>query len=133
MKKLSQVQKKFQGGLSEDIVRSEQFQRYVGNGKYVCGYLGTSERTTDRDRVVEEELKRQGLEAEGVALWMTSTDGRHLMDDVPKSLKSFRKRVQAYVDDAFVKVTIWAHPDHCGTMASTIKLGERIAQAFRGR
>jgi hypothetical protein len=75
-------------------------------------------------------LREQGLGNEGAAYWLTSGHGRHLMDDVSDNMKNFKKRVDDYTKNAFVNVTVWSHPDHIGSLDSTLKLNEKIKNAF---
>ena len=77
--------------------------------------------------MVELALRLTGLGDRGLACWLTSGDGRHLMDDPPRGSKQeFQKHVTDYVSDAFRKVTIWSHPDHKGNMSSTQELHKKI-------
>lgn len=121
--------RKFQGGLSEGVFLSHEFQRYVSQagGKFVAGYLGDSTRSAARDRFVELALRRTGLGDNGVACWLTSTAGRHMMDDVPRGAGSlFKAHVLKWTKNAFREVTIWSHPDHRGSAADSARLAEKI-------
>ena len=123
--------RKFKGGFSDEVFESYEFQNYVTNSdgetkEYTCGYIGAFNRTVSRDKIVEQALRDTGLGDNGIACWLTSTDGRHLMDDPAKNLKEFKKRVTDYVKGAFENVTVWGHPDHEGTLASTIELRKKI-------
>ena len=117
---------KFQGGFSDNVAWNEKFFNYVQDG-HPCGYIGSSGRSKARDRVVEIALRSTGLGDRGVAVWLTSTSGRHLMDDPPRGSKeAFVKYVTEYVISAFEDVTIWEHPDHTGNLSSSIALRKRI-------
>jgi hypothetical protein len=115
----------YKGGLSKDVYESFEFQGYIKRGM-VFGYIGSSNRSESRDRIVEEELRATGLKGEGIASWMTSTDGRHLMDDPPHKLEAFREYVRKYVGNAFKKVVVWSHPDHTGKYSDTLELHKKI-------
>ena len=110
-----------QGGLSDAVWKAENLQGYLKNGG-VFGYVGNSCRKMWKDRIVEDELRKQGLGARGIAEWITSGDGRHMMDDDYSNPAEFRKRVQDYTSDAFEKVTVWSHPDHTGMYDSTQRI-----------
>src|SRR5579872_1292546 len=117
---------KFQGGFSDNVAWNEDFHRYVSSG-HPCGYIGSEGRSKARDRVVEIALKATGLGDRGTAVWLTSTSGRHLMDDPPRgSGDAFQAYVVDYVSDAFRQVTIWSHPDHGGSAKSTEELRKKI-------
>ena len=55
-----------------------------------------------------------------------------MMDNVDRktSERAFRKRVKDYTKNAFIKVTIWSHPDHGGSLASTLALYDKLKEAF---
>lgn len=117
--------RKYQGGFSKDVASSHEFVRYA-SGKHPCGYIGSSDRSPERDRILEDALRATGLEDEGIGCWLTSGTGRHLADDPCSTLNEWRKRVAEYTDNAFLDVTIWSHPDHGGSWASTQKLREKL-------
>jgi hypothetical protein len=114
------------GGFSNGVVESNAWRRYVGDGTSVFGYIGASGRTSLLDEMLEHELRNQGLGDEGIATWLTSGDGRHLMDDMPDTITKQKNRIKEYTKNAFKDVTVWSHPDHEGTLSSTIKLTEKI-------
>ena len=116
------------GGFSDEVWNSYELQNYLKRGLYVFGYIGSCSRTNKRDKILEEALKNEGLGHSGIAVWLTSTDGRHLMDDTYKetSNKDFKKRVSEYVKDAFIRVTIWSHPDHRQTLGSAQEILRKI-------
>jgi hypothetical protein len=120
--------KELRGGFTKGVVKSNAWARYVGKGENVWGYIGASNRTILLDKIVEKILREQGLKDEGIATWLTSGEGRHLMDDMPsmKNIKKVMERVADYTDDAFKKVTVWSHPDHDGMRSSTIDLMKKI-------
>lgn len=122
---------KLQGGLSDAVVRTRMYQEYV-RSSFVAGYVGSSARTIARDKALEKALAGQGLGPAGIATWLTSGDGRHLMDGVDRKTmpEQFEERVGEYVYDAFQKVTIWSHPDHAGSVASTNVLRDKIRAKF---
>lgn len=117
----------FSGGFSREVVEHHIFQNYISSGD-PGGYIGSSERTSSRDRTVERYLRLTGLGAGGVALWLTSTSARHMMDSVDRRTpaSAFEEHVANFTASAFSDVTIWAHPDHRGSMASTMELRQKI-------
>ena len=133
MKKLS-----YQGGLSAPVAAHRRFRKYVRAATYAPplrvmpgGYVGSGSRTAARDRVVERALRAEGLGDGGVACWLTSTSGRHLMDDVSRrtTAAEFEKRVADYTAGAFLKIAAWEHPDHDGSAASTRRIIEKLRSA----
>ena len=124
---------KYKGGFSDDVVFNKDFINYIGEGEFVFGYIGASTRTPERDAITEGELRSQGLDGNGIANWLTSGDGRHLMDDVDKTTTpiKFRKRVREYTDKAFEKVLVWNHPDHHGSSDDTQKLSNKVYDYYK--
>ena len=123
--------KKFKGGFSDAVFKTDQFQKYAG-GYNVCGYLGSSQRTKERDIYLESFLSQEGLGPNGIAVWLSSGDGRHLMDSVEYTTtqKEFEEQVNNYCSGAFVSVTVWSHPDHTGFLGSSVKLRKLISEKF---
>jgi len=74
-----------QGGLSRGVWWNSSLQRYITDG-HPFGYVGHSRRTRLSDVVVESGLREQGLSDEGIAVWLTSTSGRHLGDCFEKGM-----------------------------------------------
>jgi len=122
-----QIIKKYKGGLSLEVIKSRVVQRYCMSDN-PCGYIGSSSRTKWHDKVIEVKLREEGLGSEGIGVWLTSTSGRHLMDNPEK--RKFEDRVGDYCKNAFVEVTIWSHPDHTGMLSSSEILRKKIKQAF---
>jgi hypothetical protein len=123
------VKNKFQGGFSDEVENSTIFQNYTKRAEFCFGYIGSGSRTDKRDQKIEEYLRNvQDLGNEGISTWLTSTCGRHMMDQVDKntSMKRFMEIVQAYCAEAFIQVTIWSHPDHLGSLSDTMKITESI-------
>lgn len=114
---------KYKGGLSDLVYNSPHFQDYIKSG-HAAGYIGEQTRTKGRDEIVEKALRNQGLNSDGIAFWLTSTSGRHMMDGVTKQTtnEEFEKIVDEYANRAFMQVTVWSHPDHRGSMGDTIRL-----------
>lgn len=126
------MNRKWQGGFSKAVNDSYPFQEYVKHGNCCFGYIGSYNRTPGRDKALETILRNTGLGDAGIATWLTSTSGRHLMDDVVKTttLAKFKKRAKDSCLHAFQQVTVWSHPDHEGSFASTEKLKGAIRKAF---
>lgn len=138
------LKRTMQGGLSDGVAKSQHYREYTSR-EYtsrsdgvpcfpVWGYYGSSSRTNKRDQLIEKYLREeQGLSDEGISHWLSSGRGRHLMDNVDNktTLKEFKELVQGCAGDAFLRVTIWSHPDHAGTLSSTIALQERLKKAIK--
>ncbi len=79
----------FQGGFSDEVYCHPHFQAYIASAdsnraKYgvalVFGYIGSRDRTSARDRIVEARLRLKYRRLANVVAWLTSSDGRHMMD-----------------------------------------------------
>lgn len=124
------MKNEYRGGFSKEVYASKNFQDYI-NGPMVAGYIGDENRTGARDSFLETRLRLEGLGPNGTALWLTSTKARHLMDDVDETttMVEFEERVREYTKHAFLEVTIWSHPDHEGSLKSTMDIRERLFDA----
>jgi hypothetical protein len=105
---------KFNGGFSKEITQNRSFIDYTGSSHGPFGYVGASYRTKVKDRILEKLLRATGLGDDGVVDWIKSTDGRHMMDAVDKktTIKEFEKIAREATKDAFIRVTLWNHPDY---------------------
>jgi hypothetical protein len=102
----------YKGGLSEGIINSNVFRGYAVPGTGVFGYIGSWKRNASRDRVVEQVLRDQGLSDEGIATWLTSGDGRRMMDDPPRgSGAEFKAHVESYTKNAKANALKWTVED----------------------
>lgn len=79
-----------QGGLPDEIWQHPIARNYTGNkeGKrisvtknIVAGYFGSDNRTKKIDKLVVNQLRKEGLSNTEIAEWLTSTSGRHMMDN----------------------------------------------------
>lgn len=124
---------KWKKGLSDDVVFTEEFIDYTENREHPFGYIGSSNRTPERDKILEDLLRDQGLDGGGIAIWMTSGDGRHLMDDVDKNTTSaqFKKRAKEYTHGAFEDVLLWSHPDADGGHDTKVKIGQKVYDYYK--
>ena len=79
-------------------------------------------------------MAKQGLGANGIASWLTSTDGRHLMDDVNRKTPAakFKRRAMEYTKNAAHNVAVWSHPDHDGSMSGSNRVREHLTNLFGG-
>ena len=68
------------GGFSYWLWSTPEVQQYIAGP--VFGYVGSSGRTRERDEIVEHALWRRGLSLNEAGTWLTSKDGRWLMDQV---------------------------------------------------
>ena len=112
---------KLTGGFSKEVTETHEFKDYA-NSKYPSGYIGAHNRSTNKDKIVENALRATGLGDHGVAVWLTSGDGRHMMDDIGRTIAEFKERVNEYTKNAFINVTVWSHPDHRGSLLSSDEL-----------
>lgn len=118
-------------GISNGVWKSMIMKRYIPR---CCGsgYIGNSKRTKLRDKIVEAALASQGLGTEGIAFWLTSISGRHMMDSVTArtSAKQFSDIVQEATSTAAEDVAIWSHPDYSGMLGSTPALKRHLRTVF---
>jgi hypothetical protein len=93
------------GGISKEVWETDTVTGYLSRGA-LYGYFG-EQRTRWKDKIVEAELRKQGLTDEGIAMYLTSTYGRHLMDygGDEKDPAKFQKYVKKFVKDAEYDVT----------------------------
>lgn len=117
------------GGFSIEVAIYPEFFKYV-KGKHASGYYGSSMRTNKRDRIIEAAMRKLGMGPGAIACWLTSTKARHLMDEVEINwtAQQFAQHIDKYLVNAPLNVFIWSHPDHKGSMASTIDLTNLLKQ-----
>ncbi len=125
------------GGFSDRVFHSHAVQQailanaddkpFIGGG-----YLASTQRTPERDQYLEYALAKTGLGPNGIGMWLTSGDARHLMDNVTEqtSLRRFKVIVNREVKTAFLKVTLWSHPDHHGRVGDTERLLAHLKEAL---
>ncbi len=96
-----------QGGIPQGIWEVESLQKYLEDIPF--GYVGNFQRTDERDRILVHALLNNGLSEKEVAAWLTSTSGRHLMDDVDEetSQEQFTKQAEAYAKSAPRELEEW--------------------------
>jgi hypothetical protein len=133
--------KNYQGGFSDEVAQSYRFKDYVegyaelsrktGTRYRPGGYIGDPDRTPERDRMLEGYLRRRGLGPNGVADWLASTHGRHMMAGVEEttSESKFRRVCRDATANAFLDVTFWNHPDG-GGVATHAELMKRMRAAL---
>ena len=97
-----------QGGLSHEVWNDQYLKEYVESG-IVAGYIGASTRTKRSDVVLERLLRKTGMRVHHIAEWMTSTSGRHMMDDVSKSMDEAElvKEMAPYAKEAPHEMLSW--------------------------
>ena len=89
-----------QGTISDDVWN--EMKPYRKYPDYTFGYVGSFDRTKKTDKILEKRLKDLGLSTHQVAMYMTSTTGRHLLDsgtskkDIYKGTKDARETVARY-------------------------------------
>jgi len=94
-KQLAKARKK--GGLSNAVYTQPRLQSYLKTD-FIFGYVGNYHRTIERDRIVERQLRQAGLTDRQIAIWLTSTSARHMMDGVYKGMKKqvFGRLIKQY-------------------------------------
>jgi hypothetical protein len=114
------------GGFSDAVYNSRAFQDYIKNPT-VAGYIGSSSRTPYIDKYVERKLRSLGMGPNAIAIWLTSTSGRHMMDDVsPKDkVGKLGLKMNESLKSAPLEVVVWTDPEHDGTLGSSHKLREK--------
>jgi len=118
-----------QGGFSDEVFNNYYLQDYMKG--IPCGYIGSSYRKAWADKLVEKALRDSGLGPRGIAVWLTSTSGRHLADNIRRGhYLDFEKHVNSATGNAFLDVTVWKHPDHEGSLASTLKIRAALEKAL---
>lgn len=119
--------RKFLGGFSE-YVFTNAFIVYAGSKFGPFGYLGSSRRTAWKDQIIERALIAKGLDLEKLISWLTSTEGRHMMDELGsiRSKAAFEVSVQAAFCGVLERVTCWSHPEHCGSYGDSVRLHKKL-------
>lgn len=132
-----------QGGLSNGVWWNSALQSFTQAGG-MHGFVGHSCRKNPcrknrLDAVVEQMLREQGLSDEGIAVWLTSTSGRHLGDAVEgtKSDQQTREAFERFFGDrtamddlvewdCFVRTSEKATDErHDAALAEKLAKGER--------
>ena len=115
------------GGFSSFITEHPTFISYCSS-EFCCGYFGSRGRRKWKDQMLEERLIQLGLTVDQVVAWMTSTHGRHMMDDGDdlNNRLLFKNHMIEYTKDALEDTTVWAHPEHTGFYSATKMLKQRL-------
>jgi hypothetical protein len=117
------------GGFSEFMLTSEYFVQYCGGSMFrPFGYYGSSGRTKWKDAMLERRLISLGLDLQKIVEWLTSGDGRHMMDDGGsiRSAVKFERHMKNYTANALENTTIWQNKAHEGSMRSTFSLRAKL-------
>lgn len=126
----SLVSDDYRGGFSEKVFMHPYLSNYIkSNG--VFGYIGHSVRKVMLDKYIEKKflsLKPKKLDVDLVlllAIWLTSTDGRHFGDYLEGySLKKQKELIDSNIKNMFNKAYIYNLPEHNGTYKSSLELEE---------
>ena len=98
-----------QGGLSDSVYNQPELQEYISS-PYIFGYMGSYYRTKEKDKVVEDQLRRAELTDKEIALWLTSSSARHMMDGSywgqPKD--EFSEMIKPYTQRALLDLENWS-------------------------
>ena len=89
----------------------------------VHGYLGSYNRKLIHDSILEEEVSKiKDVDVyELLSVWLTSTDGRHFMDNADEySDEEFREKVQNELPNFLIKGFLYDSSIHNGTLKSSI-------------
>lgn len=129
LRKENRLPAEFQGGLSDSVFQVGYLQQYIKNIA-VFGYVGHSGRTYQTDKCLEKEFMKVKSSVEVdkahlLAIWLTSTDGRHFGDTL-EGLPFYRQRVliEDKIKNIFLNAFIYSLPGHKGTYESTVYLAE---------
>ena len=96
-----------QKGLSNEVWNQPRLQNYIKSGG-AFGYIGAVNRTLLSDKKIENALRQKGLNDKEIAIWLTSTSGRHLMDE--KLLTE--KRAKEYAKHARQELIKWGESEN---------------------
>jgi len=128
--------KDYQGGFSDAVFNQEKLQEYL-KGKGCHGYIGHSVRKKNIDAYIETRFIAtarpicilEHLEPESLlAVWLTSTDGRHFGDSLEGiSFEEQKVYVDGYVIKMYNTSFIYSLPEHNGMMESSDTLREKFA------
>ena len=127
------------GGFSEAVTRSVYWKEYVDTrvktGAPVFGYVGSSGRTEEIDRIVEGYFIMKELSPEATACWITSTTARHFADHLYSGIKrdEVLKLLDEYTKHVYLDLAIWNFPGYKGTMKDFDRIKEKIIEELRER
>jgi hypothetical protein len=125
------IPKDYNGGFSAQVTTHEEFVNYVNSG-CVWGYIGHKVRKPALDKFIEETFLSLNVTNHDQLLtlfvnWLSSTDGRHFGDKLEgKSLEEQKKIFLERVNRIYNVAMIYSHPEHEGTLKSTIEIEEKI-------
>jgi hypothetical protein len=111
----------FQGGFSDELFNTEKLKNYIGDGKGVFGWIGSTCRKTEHDKVIEKGLRERHLSLDKIACWLTSTDGRHFSEHLTwkDTLKEEKKEIKKNLNRIFNLALIYSSDRHEGNLKST--------------
>jgi len=85
----------YQGGFSDVVFKDEYLQNYLQGGG--ChGYIGHSARKPQTDAYLESQWLKHNPDHSLLAMWLTSTGGRHFAD---WARRHRRKNLKAYIKE----------------------------------
>lgn len=76
----------YSGGFTEAVTTRPEWVSYVDDCGEPFGYIGHECRSNRFDRAVEMFLRGAGLADGGVAVWLTSSNGRHFGDTLYRGM-----------------------------------------------
>lgn len=97
-----------QGNISDAVWKHPIMQTYL-KSTGVFGYVGNSQRTLRTDRILMQEFKQAQVPSDIVAEWLTSTSGRHVMDEDTSHMSdvALREHFRKWVSHAALEVAKW--------------------------
>lgn len=121
----------YQGGFSDDVFNSELLLNYIGDGRFVHGWIGDSEtRRAEHDKTIEEGLRKRGLSPEQMYNWISSSDGRHFAESLCdfEILEEQIEEIEKNLNRIYNCCLIYGSPEHEGTYDSTLDIRERYEE-----
>jgi predicted DNA-binding WGR domain protein len=123
------------GGLSSDLTESDFFKAFTA-GEKIGGYVGSEERTPERDKIIEAYLKSKGCLPNSSAFLLGSKKAGKMMDKVSKetSLRDFLEIVKETFDapiPAIYEVLMGANIHELSKLGKELKR-ENVTDAEEG-
>jgi hypothetical protein len=123
----------YQGGFSDAVFKMPVLQSYLKEMGSPCGFIGHYVRNVRIDKAIERAVLSvcsrsgnsppDGVKIKALAVWLTSTDGRHFGDSLEGlKFKDQKERIQKRANHIFNLGFIFGLPEHKGTLDSTTEL-----------
>ncbi len=109
-----------QGGFSTAVWREPYLQDYISR-EFPGGYVGSRQRTDKKDAFLELTFKQKGMGPRAIAMWLTSTAGRHLGGE------GTYEQIRITAEHAWKDVVVWEHPRHTGFLGASMSLKNELS------